>query len=115
MTEQARGKFDPVEGEPYGRCLDCGEACVTKDAASEHMSQTRPESGGSSHRISVTNPDRAQRIQNEIDDEVETAVEDAIDVLRRLVESGDATPEEISEALTWHSEFAEAWDTEMNQ
>ncbi|MBC9927204.1 hypothetical protein [Leucobacter sp. cx-169] len=109
-----KGRFDPEEGVPYGRCLSCeGEVLfASKEAASEHMSATFEEAqkagGRSGHRISVLNQTREMRIQSEIDDIVDKAMIDVMDDALRLI--GDATEEEITKAFRHATaDFSDAW------
>lgn len=101
-------RFDPNPDEPYGHCSDCRDVFDTEDAAEAHMGQTFM--GGSSHRIRVTNPIRARRIESEVSFCIDTALNDLFDELIRLVDNDDATEAEIAEALRWGGrDLDDAW------
>jgi hypothetical protein len=106
-------KFDPKEGVDYGRCNDCDAKLPTNEESSNHMSETFKD--GKSHSVRVLNPDRHERIQREVDDEVSDAVQRAMEELDGLVERGDASAEEIFQALGWHSDFADAWQAYVEE
>lgn len=107
-------RFDAREGEEYGVCVDCGVALATEDDARQHRIDTMPE-GGRSHRTRGTNPTRAQRIQSFVDGVVENAIQQALDEVRSCINRGDLTADEATEALNWHSAFADAWDREADE
>lgn len=105
------GRFDPRPGEPYGSCATCGEPMSGQGAARAHMSETFDRGAGKSHGISVTNPNRADRIRAHVSWEISVAVDAAIETLDRLVDRGDASLDEIADALRYSSnEFSDAWD-----
>jgi hypothetical protein len=101
------GRFDPEEGKPYGHCTRCEskpEFATQKDAH-DHLA------AGEGHSVRITNPDRTHRIQSAVDDIVEDAIQSALekvdeDIIRRY----GATEEEVTEALKWHSDFADDWE-----
>lgn len=107
------GRFDPVEGKPYGKCNDCGIEVADKEESSDHLAETfaaaKAEGGSKSHSVSVLNADRVGRISNEVSRTVDAAIENAMDDLWRLVDSGDASEGEIEAGLAFHSEFRDAW------
>ncbi|MHB1172825.1 MAG: hypothetical protein ACYCZY_10115 [Lacisediminihabitans sp.] len=65
---------------------------------SEHLHATFDGGKGQSHRGRATNLSRAERIENEVTDLVDFAVVDLMEELGSLVDSGDVTEEEITEA-----------------
>jgi hypothetical protein len=103
------GRFDPREGEPYGKCVTCGITLQTNRDGVEHRAATRPAGVGKSHATQATNPDRESRIQRHVDSAVESAISDALDDLQGDVDRGDVTEAEIAEALRWHTDFHKEW------
>lgn len=104
-------RFDPKPGEPYGECPTCEISFPDQASARAHMSETFEEGEGKSHSVRITNPARPDRIRREVGWEIDSAVSDAIESLDRLVERGDATADEIAQALRhFGHEFGEAWD-----
>ena len=105
------GRFDPREGEDYGKCETCGMKLTTSEAADEHRAETMDESPARrSHRTVGANPDRQSRIQSHVDSAVESAISDALDDLQGDIDRGDLTEEEVLDALRWHGDFADAWE-----
>jgi len=104
-------RFDPIPGQPYGECTNCGISLATQEEGREHMSATRPEAGqGSSHRIRITNQTREDRIRSAVAWVVDDAITESMEDLHRLVERDGATPEELTAALGAHPDFADAYD-----
>lgn len=117
MTEVST-RFNPREGEPYGRCVECeGVTFETPELASAHMNETfeARTTGRQGHRVRITNPTRARRIESYIESIVDNAIAEAIDRISDLthgsrIRAADATEAEITEALSHSSdEFGEAW------
>lgn len=112
-------RFDPRPDEAYGRCLICDLELPTELVANEHMSETleaaKTDAQGNArgHRVRVSNPTRAQRIEMEVSRIVDSAIDDAMNELDRL--SGDATSKEIHTALGGNFEFQEAWEEHNNE
>ena len=110
-------EFDQVEGQPYGKCNDCGVVLSDKDASSAHMSETyavaKASGGSSSHSIRVLNDDRDGRIKCSVANVVDDTIIGALEELWRLVDDGDVTEEEVSAALSFHSDFQDAWNQEV--
>ncbi|UZF57678.1 hypothetical protein LH935_06750 [Gordonia polyisoprenivorans] len=77
---------------PYGKCKDCGIEIATEAVSLAHMKESR-------HAIWVINPSREHNIERYVSFEIETALEEAFEDLYRLVESGEATADEIEKAL----------------
>lgn len=106
--------FDPIEGADYGLCADCEMKLPTQEEARAHMSSTCEEANAKGiskgHRVRILNPDRASRIKSRVSSMVDDAIQDAMEEIYRLVERDQASTEEITEALRWHSDFAEAWE-----
>lgn len=105
--------FDPIEGADYGLCADCGMKLPTQDEARAHMritfEEATPQGHSKGHRVRILNPDRASRIKSRVSSMVDDAIQDAMEEIYRLVERDQASTEEITEALSWHSDFADAW------
>lgn len=103
-------QFDPIPNKPYGKCNDCGLIINTEQDSRDHMRETRGQikrkRGGESHGISIHNPSRARRIQCGVG----AIVEEAISIAMGDIEDLGLTDEEISDALTWHPEFKDAWE-----
>lgn len=113
-------KFDQIEGQPYGKCNDCGVELIDKNAASAHTTETFEAAkvkgvGQSSHGVRVQNDTRDGRIKSGVSQVVEDAITDAVDELWRLVDSGDATEEEVTAGLAFHSEFQDAWEEAVSE
>lgn len=87
---------------PYGKCKDCDTSLATEDAASAHMKETR-------HAVWVLNPSRERNIERHVSFEIETALDDAFEGLYRLVDSGEATADEIEKALASSCYIDEEW------
>ena len=105
--------FDPIPGKPYGTCLTCSLDIETEEASREHMSQTLDEAKARgeeprSHRVTITNPPRTDRIRARVACIVEDAINESMYDLDRLVDRGEVTEAEIAEALRWHPDFADA-------
>lgn len=100
-------RFDPLPGEAYGSCVDCGISLATSDDADAHRRESYRN--GSSHTTRGTNPDRERRIQSHVNDVVSMAIADALDDLQGDIDNGHITEEEMVDALRWHSDFADAW------
>lgn len=105
------GKYDQIEGVPYGHCADCGIELATDEDGAAHRAETMGPSGhGPSHRTRAENAPRAERVQRMVDHTVYDAIEEALDKIREEIDRGDVTTEEVREALRWHSDFSDAWD-----
>lgn len=102
-------RFDPESDQPYGACKTCGLEIPTEDASRTHLDETRENGRGRSHTIQITNPARPTRIMGFVDYEVEAAIREGLDEIQRLVDQGDATAEEVTEALSWHTKFQDIW------
>ena len=104
--------FDPIPGRSYGTCLTCSLDIETEEASREHMSQTFDEAKArgesTSHRITITNAPRADRIRARVACIVEDAINESMRDFDRLVDRGDITEAELAEALRWHPDFADA-------
>lgn len=94
-------RFDPKPDEPYGTCK-CGETVATRDAMSAHFKAVADanggRAGGSAHSVRITNQTREERIESELENIVESAVRDIMDELDRLIDKGDITEDEATEA-----------------
>ena len=104
--------FDPTPGQPYGACNACPLTFDTEDAANQHMRQTMGEAKERgetprSHSVTITNPPRGQRIRSRVGSIVDNAITDAMSTLDRLVDRGDVTEDEITEALRFWPDFAD--------
>lgn len=105
------GRFDPIEGEPYGSCGTCGVTLQTSQDAAEHRKETLAASADQrSHSSRGTNPDRAARIQSHVDGVIELAIYDALEELRSTIAHAHASEEEITEAISMYTDFANAWE-----
>lgn len=103
-------RFDPMPDKPHGVCVDCGIEIADSGVMSAHFAETRVNGGGRSHTIRNTNPTRARRIENALEDIAESALYEFVEEASRLIDDGDATEAEITEALrTLHADFSDAW------
>lgn len=108
MTEKSR--FDPEPDKPYGNCSDCGVVLATREDMRAHFRETTPEGGGSSHSVRITNMTRAERIEHEVETELQSAMYDFTEELGRLGDAGDATEDEVTEAVkTAYIDVADEW------
>lgn len=97
---------------PYARCKDCGEEFADRPAAHAHLAQTHPaELGKSSHSIQVVNPTPEESARNRIVSEIDSALDDCVRHLERLIERGTITKDHINTTLDSYPDFADAWDT----
>lgn len=103
-------RFDPVEGTPYAMCSDCKFVATSRAESDAHLSETTPE-GGYSHTMRVTNPTREERVRRGIDRILEEALDDFVSDVEDLIESGDATEEEVDPIVNRiGGDFAAAWE-----
>ena len=103
-------RFDPIPGQPYGECTDCGVALQTQEEGREHMAATFSEAGqGPSHRIRITNPPRADRVRTAVNCAIDDAISEAMEDIHRIVERDGATPDELATALAAYPDFADAY------
>lgn len=103
-------RFDPLPDQPYAECISCGLTLATQDDGREHMTATRPEAGqGASHRIRITNQPRPDRIRSAVARVIDDAITDSLEDIDRLVERDGATAEEVTEALRFYPDFADAY------
>ena len=101
-------RFNPREGTAYGRCIDCELVLDERADATEHMSQTR-QGTRRSHRVRVSNPDRAMRVSTTVSQIVQAHLSEAVDEIAELVHAGHITTEEVEQALSWHSDALDVW------
>lgn len=99
-------RFNQKPDLPYGRCADCDLELPTEEDAAAHRAATagsirKPDrSYKSSHATMATNPGRQESINRNVYQTVQSAVEDLMADLARLVEDDDATKNEVATALT---------------
>ena len=91
--------FDQVEGSNYGNCLGCETTFATQELMYKHLSDTYDKSKNSGHRARVTNPTRAERIEQQACAIVEEAIDKMLDEIDQLVLDEAITEEEAKEAL----------------
>ncbi|QNJ55994.1 hypothetical protein SEA_RASPUTIA_104 [Microbacterium phage Rasputia] len=103
-------RFDPVQGEPWGKCADCGLELQTYEDGKAHMTESRGASGKTSHTIRGTNRTRGQRIGSFVDQEVDDALDELFRTLDAEVENDHMTEEELLEALHYASaDLVDGW------
>lgn len=103
-------RFDPLPGHPYGECDDCGITLQTQADGREHMTATNPGlNQGPSHRISITNAPREDRIRGAVSSVVDDAITESMEDFERLVERDGVTAEELTAALASYPDFADAY------
>lgn len=105
----AMNRFDADEDAPYATCATCDEKLSAKADARTHLDATLGQSSGRSHRIRITNPTRAERIEHEIERLVADATDAFVSDLQQLVDERSITPEEATTGVAQWSEFADAW------
>lgn len=99
-------RFNPEPDQPYGKCTDCNLELPTEEDAAAHRKatagsiRTPGRSYKATHATRATNPGRQERLRQEVRREVESAIEDLMAELARLVEDQDATKDEIATALS---------------
>lgn len=107
-------RYNPVQGLPYGTCRTCQTDFETKEMAEAHMSQTHDEArkngGTRGHTISVTNPERPERIRGAVSVHVESAMDSFCQNIDDIVQAGYATEEELTKAMAFWPDFQEAWE-----
>lgn len=107
-------RFDPAPDGDYGVCAQCGINLATQDEANAHMSATfedaKAQGHSRGHGVQVLNPDRKARIEREVGGVVDRAIQRAMDDLDDLVSRRHVSAEEVRKALTWYTDFQEAWD-----
>lgn len=105
------GRYDPDPDRDYGSCVDCAATFPTQAEKRAHLDETRTLSRlGHSHRVRTTNPSRPERIEREIENEIESALMDFVDALYQMTGGGDVTEDEITEALKRSdSAWSDAW------
>lgn len=102
-------RFDQNPDEPYAVCEDCGESLADRAAMSAHFAATRPAGLGSSHRVRITNMERSERIERQLDSLAEDAVSEFVDKAFDLITDG-VTEEEITAAVrSVTADFADGW------
>lgn len=127
---------NPEPDTPYAVCQTCGIKLRLQEDAREHMSSTmvpvsdEPGVTARGHGIRITNRTRAERVQDQVEQILQEAVEDepgrvnirtreleiteeavelAAEKLQEAVDSGDVTHHEVTEALRYQPEFLDAW------
>ncbi|WP_211440096.1 hypothetical protein [Corynebacterium glutamicum] len=115
MTNQniTTDRFTPINTGPYGRGED-GEIFQSKEEADAYIKRTMAEAlaNGRSRSKSVTvnYATREDLIRRFVISEVEDALEDAMSVLVRTVESRDATADEIRKALHYATDLEDMFN-----
>lgn len=98
---------------PYAICLDCGREHADRRAMDDHMGQTTPSGGGSSHRQRVVTPTpeehRRNAVQRTVRQAIEDAAYDACQDLERSIERGTVTKEEVTAEIRLYPDFSDAW------
>ena len=106
-------------GTHYAECRDCDAILADKDAVSAHAKETMTPTGqpgvtARSHgwRVVTPTPEEVtqRRISNLVGNAIEDAMIEAIDDLRRSVDRGDITEDEVREGLRHYPDFRDAWD-----
>lgn len=106
----ANSRFDADPNEPYGTCLTCALKLQTETDAREHMAATFAQPGANaSHRVRITNPQRADRIDTAVSGLVDSALDTFVEELQALVDSDTISEDEATAATGRWSEFSDAW------
>ena len=90
-------RYDQIPGKDYGHCMDCDTTFANRAEMYEHLSATVVPND-KSHGGRVTNPTRAERIQQELSLLADNALSRYLDNIDELTRHG-VTEEEITEAL----------------
>jgi flagellar motor component MotA len=102
-------RFDPHPDKSYAACTGCEEVFPTRPEMRAHLTETFKN--GKSHSARITNASRLERIENELESLADDALGEFIDEAHRLMEDGDATEEEITEAMRHIvADFSDAWE-----
>lgn len=107
-------RFDPADGLSYGTCNTCTIDLPTKQDADVHMSTTLEEArttgGRCGHSVHVRNPARSTRINHEIWNLLEDALQGLMSKVDDLIAADHITEEEAGEALSQqHVDLSDAW------
>lgn len=90
-------RYDRHPTRPYGYCEDCDQPITSRDDVDHHLIQTmnsRP--GNRSHRVSVQNPTRRERIAHHIEALHEQAMREYADYHHGDLEETPAVREELA-------------------
>jgi hypothetical protein len=99
-------RFDPRPDASYANCIDCEATLATREELDQHLADTMQDRG--SHVVQITNPSRQERIERELINLVEEALDDWVSNVEDL--QGDVTQEELTTAMRKVTpEFADAW------
>lgn len=106
--------FNPDPDKPYSRCDTCGIELATEKDSRQHQRETLAAEETvfgerRSHTVSITNPTREQRIRSDIAGLVSEALNDLFEELEELLDTTDASVDEISNALGAYPDVLEAW------
>lgn len=95
-------RFDPRPNEPYGVSSD-GEAFATEAEANKWLNKALREARGRGEfkkiSVTITNPDRQTRIKNFVNWAVDDGLQEAMRRIHHAFREGDATEQEIRDAL----------------
>jgi len=104
-------RYDQIPDKPYAACEGCDTNFPAPADMKAHFKETM--TGGKSHRARITNPTRAERIVNELDNLAEDALYEFVNKAQDLIEEG-VTEEEITEAMrSVTADFADFWEQEI--
>lgn len=103
-----------MSAKPYAQCNDCAEAFNDRAAIDAHMSATFEAGKGRSHSIRVVNPTpeelEARRLRRLVADEVDNAIDSAMNRLDDIIAGGEITEKQVARELASWPDFADAWE-----
>ncbi|WP_402465690.1 hypothetical protein [Isoptericola aurantiacus] len=105
-----------MSADHYAECITCGVTLQTPADRDAHLRDTftaAKEKDGyaaKSHAARTVNPTPEEIAESDVRRKVESALDDCMDSLDRLVYRDRVTPEQVREALRWFPDFANAWD-----
>ena len=99
-------KYDPDPALPYSYCTKCDghPKFQTEELTREHMHANH------GHSMRITNPSRTDRIECDVNNEIEYALNQAFDDIYQNVESGDMTLEEATAAIRMSTDVVTEWE-----
>lgn len=113
------GRFDPHNPEdPRGKCTSCALVLATEEDVKKHLSETfeaaKAAGSTSGHGVQILRSTRAELIQRYVSSELDDALNEVVDDLFKVIDRGDATRAEITEAVKWqYADLSDAWEAAL--
>lgn len=103
--------FEQLLDTPYARCRDCDTTLKTKSDCNDHLTSTSDDNPDRrSHRVSILNPTRTERIRARMSTIVDDAMTAAFEKIDSLVRDDSLTTEEARAALGFWPDFQEGYE-----